>query len=165
VLVRALEHHAAAPKPLAEVRDRIVAALRTQRANQAALAAAQAAAQRLDSGASFDAVAQSLGVTAEPARFVGRTDPSVPAAMRDALFTLPKPAPGKAVDRALPLADGGAALVAVTQVRADPTSDPALLAQTRQKQSEDYGTEAANDYVEQLRLTAKVQKNLQVFEQ
>jgi peptidyl-prolyl cis-trans isomerase D len=165
VLVRALNHQAAAPKPLADVRDRIVAALRTERANQAALAAARAAAQRLDSGASFDSVVHDLGVTAEPAHFVGRTDPSVPASMRDALFTLPKPTPGKPVFRALALGDTGAAVVAVTDVRADPTSDPALLAQTRQQQSADYGTEAASDYVEQLRLTAKVQKNPQVFEQ
>ncbi|HUN75005.1 MAG TPA: peptidyl-prolyl cis-trans isomerase [Steroidobacteraceae bacterium] len=165
VLVRALDHHAASPKPLAEVRDRIVAALRTERANQAALAAAQAAAQRLDSGVPFDTVVHDLGVTAEPPHFVGRTDPSVPATLRDALFTLPRPAPGKGVFRAVALNGGGAALVAVTEVREDPTSDPAVLAQTRQQQSADYGTEAANNYVEQLRMTAKVQKNPQVFEQ
>jgi peptidyl-prolyl cis-trans isomerase D len=165
VLVRALDHRAPAPKPLGEVRDRIVAALRTERANQAALAAAQAAAQRLDAGASFDSVVHDLGVTAEPAHFVGRTDPSVPASLRDAIFTLPKPTRGKTVFRALALQGGGAALVAVTGVRTDPISDPAVLAQTRVQQSEDYGTQAASDYLEQLRLTAKVQKNPELFEQ
>jgi peptidyl-prolyl cis-trans isomerase D len=165
VLLRALDHRAAAPKPLADVRDRIGAALRTERANQAALAAAQAAAQRLDSGVPFSSVVHDLGVTAEPARFVGRTDPSVPASMRDVLFTLPKPASGKAVYRGLALDGGGAALVALTDVRTDPASDPQQLAQTRQQQSADYGTQAAGDYIDQLRLTAKVQKNPQVFEQ
>jgi peptidyl-prolyl cis-trans isomerase D len=165
VLVRALDHHPAAPKPLAEVRDKIIAALRTERANQAALAAAQAAVQRLDSGASFEAVAHDLGVTADPAHFVGRTDPSVPAAIRAQLFTAPRPATGKAVFRAFALASGGAALIALTDVRTDVLSDPAQLAQTRSEESEKYGTEAANDYLEQLRVTAKVQKNPEVFNQ
>jgi peptidyl-prolyl cis-trans isomerase D len=165
VLVRALDHHQAAPKPLAEVRDTIVAALRTERANAAALAAAQGAVQKLDAGASFDSVAHELGVTADPAHFVGRSDPSVPAAIRDELFTVAKPVQGRPMFRAFALASGGAALMAVTDVRADPTQDPALLAQTRTDQSADYGVQAANDYLEQLRLTAKVQKNPEVFDQ
>jgi peptidyl-prolyl cis-trans isomerase D len=165
VLVRALDHHPAAPKPVAEVKDKIVAALRSERANQAALAAAQAAVRRLDSGSPFDDVVHELGVTAEPAHFVGRSDPSVPASIRDALFTAPTPAKGRPVFRGFALASGGAALIAVTDVRTDPSSDPAQLAQTRREQSAEYGAQAANDYLAQLRLTAKVQKNPQVFEQ
>ncbi len=165
VLVRALDHHPAAPKPVAEVRDKIIAALRTEQANQAALAAAQGAVKRLDSGASFETVAHDLGVTADPAHFVGRTDPSVPAPIRDELFMAPTPVKGKAVYRAFPLAAGGAALMAVTDVRTDALANPAQLSETRSEQSTEYGTEAANDYLEQLRLTAKVQKNPEVFEQ
>ena len=165
VLVRAIDHHPAAPKPLAEVREKILAALRTERANAAALAAAQAAVRQVDSGSSFDSVVHELGVTADPAHFVGRSDPSVPAAIRDALFTAPKPANGQAVYRAVALPAGGAAVIAVTEVRADATADPGLLAQTRREQSAQYGDESAIDYLDQLRLTAKVQKNPEVFEQ
>ena len=167
VLVQALDHHRPAPKPLAEVRDTIVTALRAERASQAALSAAQAAVKRLDAGTPFDQVAHDLGVAAEPAHFVGRNDPSVPAAIRDALFMSPKPAPGKAVFRAFPLDSGagGAALIAVTEVRTDTTPNPAAFAEVRGQQAAQYGTQAADDYLEQLRLTAKVQKNPQVFEQ
>ncbi len=164
-LVRALDHHPAAARPVAEVRDKIIAALRTERADAAALAAARGAVRQLDSGASFESVAHDLGVTADPAHFVDRTDPSVPAPIRDELFMTPMPAKGKAVYRAFPLATGGAALMAVTDVRTDPLANPEQLAQTRSEQSTDYGTQAANDYLEQLRLSAKVQKNPEVFEQ
>ena len=37
-------------------------------------------------------LAKSLNVTAEPARFVGRGDPSIPAALRTAIFEAPRPA-------------------------------------------------------------------------
>ncbi len=164
VLVRALDHHMPAPKPLAQVRDTIVAALRSERENAAAVAAAQAAVHKLESGATFEAVAHDLGVTAEPPHFVGRTDPSVPAQIRSVLFVSPKPSKGKPVFQAVALDSGGAALLAVTDVRngAAPTDERTSVLQ---QQAVAYGPDAAGDYVEQLRLTAKVRKNLQAFEQ
>ncbi len=165
VLVRALDHHMPAAKPLAEVRDTIVAALRKQRESEAAMAAAQAAVQKLQSGTAFDAVAHDLGVATEPSHFVGRTDPSVPAAIRDVVFKVPKPSKGKPVFQAITLEGGGAALLAVTDVK-DGTAPVDVQRQgALAQQATAYGTEAAQDYVEQLRLTAKVRKNLQVFEQ
>ncbi len=166
VLVKALDHRMPAPKPIAEVRDTIVAALRKDRENAAAVAAAQTAAQKLESGAAFDAVAESLGVKPEPLHYIARTDPSVPAEVRDQVFSSPKPQNGRPVFRAVALGTGGAALIGITGVKTDSTPvDPKVMASTVREQAEQYGAEAANGYLEQLRLTAKVEKNLQVFEQ
>ncbi|TLZ59412.1 MAG: hypothetical protein E6K20_15565, partial [Gammaproteobacteria bacterium] len=51
-IVKVLEHRKARPKPLAEVRESIVAALTQSRATALALAAAKAARQKLEGGAS-----------------------------------------------------------------------------------------------------------------
>lgn len=164
VLVKALDHKMPAPKPIAQVRGTIVAAIRKDRANAAALAAAQSALQKLDAGAAFDSVARDLGVKAEPAHYIGRTDPSVPTDIRDDVFASPKPQSGKPVFRSIPLAKGGAAIFGITGVKIDTTSmTPQEIASSRREQGEKYGAEAASGYLEQLRLTAKVEKNLQVF--
>ncbi len=166
VLVRALDHHMPAPKPLAEVRDTIVAALRKEQANAAAVAAAQAAVHTLESGTAFDSVAQNFGVGAEPPHFVGRTDPSIPAQIRNVVFQSAKPSKGKPVFQAIALDEGGAALLAITDVKEGTAPvDPQLQTSLLLQQTTTYGTDAANNYVEQLRLTAKVKKNLEVFDQ
>src|SRR6185437_15015099 len=111
VVIKVLDRKKPEPKPLAEVRDTIVAALKKQNGTDAAAKAADAAKTKLEAGASFDEVAKELGVTAEPARFVGRTDAAVPAQIRSVVFDVPKPPAGKAVYRALKLDNGGAAIV------------------------------------------------------
>ncbi|HXS28372.1 MAG TPA: peptidyl-prolyl cis-trans isomerase [Steroidobacteraceae bacterium] len=165
VLVKALEHHMPAPKPIAQVRDTIVAAIRKDRENAAALAAAQDAAKKLESGAAFDGVARDLGVKAEPLHYISRTDPSVPADIRSDVFASPKPQNGKPVYRTVALDKGGAALIGITNVKTDTTPNPQSAANSRREQADRYGEEAANGYLEQLRASAKVEKNLQVFEQ
>ena len=116
VIVKVLEHREPKPQPLAEVRDGIVAAIAKEHETQAALKAAQAAREHLAGGASFDSVAQELKVNAEPAHFIGRADPSVPAPVREAAFALPRPS-GSGGFTAVALNDGGAAVVAVSAVR------------------------------------------------
>ncbi|HXY97990.1 MAG TPA: peptidyl-prolyl cis-trans isomerase [Steroidobacteraceae bacterium] len=164
VVVKVLEHRKPAPKPLAEVRADIVSALARERGTQAALKAAEAAQARLTAGTSFDAVVQSLGVTAEGPHFVGRNDPSVPAPIRAAAFAAPRPARA-AVYRALTMADGGAAVIAVTAVRtgaeaADPQSQADRMLQ-------EAGREGVGDvmaYVGEVRRTADVKKNPKAFD-
>ncbi|HEV2228865.1 MAG TPA: peptidyl-prolyl cis-trans isomerase [Steroidobacteraceae bacterium] len=164
VVVKVLEHRKPAPKPLAAVRADIVSAIARERGTAAALKAAQAAQARLEAGTSFDAVAQSLGLTALPAHFVGRNDPSVPAPIRAAVFAAPRPAK-TAVYRALAMATGGAAVVAVTAVRtAAATPDAQSQAERMQQEA---GREGAGDvlaYVGDVRRTADVRKNPKAFE-
>jgi peptidyl-prolyl cis-trans isomerase D len=163
-LVRVLERHKPQAKPLAEVRDGIVTALGTERGTQAALKAAQAAREKLIAGTSFDAVAQELKLAADPAHYIGRRDPSVPAPVRDAVFAAPKPVAGHPEYLALSQSDGGAAVVAVTAVRTAAARDAAAQAARAAQEAERVGSEDASAYLSELRRTADVRKNPKAFE-
>jgi peptidyl-prolyl cis-trans isomerase D len=117
VIFKVLSHQLPAPEPIATVKDEIVAAIRKSDGTKGALAAAQDAVKQLQQGTSLDAVTKTLGVSAAPSVFVGRSDPQVPAQIRAAAFAAAKPDP-KAVYQALALDDGGAAVIAVTAVKA-----------------------------------------------
>lgn len=171
VLVKVLEHNKPQPKPLAEVRDAIVAIIRKERGSQAALKAAQDGQAKLEAGTSFDDVAKGLAVPADPARFVGRSDSTIPAQLREVVFASPKPA-DKPVYRAVALQTGGAALVAVTKLR---TEAPHPTDQEREAQLKQQVIQAKQDaarhgqadalaYVEEMRRTADVRKNPKAFE-
>jgi peptidyl-prolyl cis-trans isomerase D len=163
VTVKVLEHHPPAARPLAEVRDAIVAALTKEQETQAALKAAQAAQAQLAGGASFESVAQALKLSAEPAHFVGRNDPSVPAQVRQAAFGLSRPADKPQVT-ALSLSDGGAAVVAVSAVRSKPVQDNQSQRDRSLQEAQRLGMNDVLAYVDELRRTAKVQKNPRAFE-
>jgi len=165
VLVKILDRKKPEPKPLAEVRDSIVATLKKQNGSEAAMKAAEAAKAKLEGGTSFDEVAKELGITAEPARFIARTDPAVPAQIRNVVFDVPKPTADKPVYRALKLDTGGAAIVDVTKVRVDSTDANKQLEATRTRQEVDrQGTQDAMAYLEDVRRTADVRKNPKAFE-
>ncbi|MGH8149595.1 MAG: peptidylprolyl isomerase [Steroidobacteraceae bacterium] len=164
VLVSDLDHRMPSAKPLAEVRDTIVATLRKQQADAGALLAAQSAVRELESGKPFDGVAQRLGANAEPPRFVGRDDPSVPTEIRNAIFASARPEQGKPVYRSVALASGGAAVIAVMDVKLGTALNPGLEQSTLRQAMQNAGTESANAYMAEARLTAKVKKNLSVFD-
>ena len=163
VIFKVLAHRAPAPKPLAEVHDSIVAAITQEQGTHAALGAAQRAREELLKGASFDTVAQELKVSADPAHFIGRNDPSVPAQVREAAFALAKPS-GKPEFEALALNEGGAALLALSAVRTAPTHDGEAQNGRVQQESERLGTAAALAYVDEVRRTASVRKNPKAFD-
>jgi hypothetical protein len=162
-MVKMLDHHAPEPKPLAQVHDAIVAAITRQDESQAALTAAQAARARLAAGTSFDAVVQDLKVTADPAHFVGRRDPSIAPQIREAVFAMPRPA-GKPEFRALALNDGGAAVVAVTALRTAPAAEPKARLEAGLEESQRQGANDALAYDDEVRRTADVRKNPKAFE-
>lgn len=163
VIVKVAAHRKPQAKPLAEVRDSIVATLTREQSTQAALKAAQDAQRQLAGGASFDTVARELKVSADPAHFIGRRDPSIPAPVRDAAFALPKPA-GKAEYRALPMSDGGAALVAVSATRVAAAHDAQAQAERGLQEAQQLGTDGVLAYIQEVRRTADVRKNPKAFE-
>ena len=171
VLVKVTDHKPPQPKPVAEVRDGIVAAIKKDRGSEAALKAAQDAQAKLQAGTSFDDVVKQLGVSSEPARFIGRTDSTTPAQLRELVFNAPKPT-AKPIYRAVALQTGGAAVVALTQMRTDsPVVDKDKQAdQIRQQimmvkqDAVRHGQDDAAAYVEELRRTADVRKNPKAFE-
>ena len=162
-ILKVLEHRASVPKPLAEVRESIVAAITKEQGTQAALSAAERARDELLKGGSFDAVATQLKVSADPAHFIGRNDPSVPAQIREAAFAVPRPA-GKPELRAVALNDGGAALIAVSAVRTAAAHDNEAQANRALQETERLGTGATMAYVDEVRRTASVRKNPKAFE-
>jgi peptidyl-prolyl cis-trans isomerase D len=165
VIVKVLDHHKPAPKPLATVRDQIVAGLRKERGTEAARAAAEAATRRLEAGDSFEQLAKSIGATAEAARFIGRGDPSIPAQIREFVFSAPRPRAGKPVYRAIALEQGGAAIVAVTQSRAAPPDSNAELRATRVRDAVGRSSRGiAGAYVSEIRRGADVETNTKAFQ-
>jgi len=104
-------------------------------------------------------------VPVSPAAFVARSDPQLPAQLRQVAFAVPQPVAGKPVYRALSLDSGGAALLAVSAVKAgtagmNETSDQQLLEQyqKRDREAELQAYEAA------LMRAADVKRNPKVFE-
>ena len=163
VIVKVVDRHKSEPKPIAEVHDSIVAALKKQNGLDAAYKAAEAAQAKLAAGGSFDEVVKDAGVTAEPARFIGRSDPAVPAQVRTTAFDVPKPA-DKPVYRVVRL-DTGAALLEVTKTRVDTTvADKQLQAGLGKQEAERQGMAEAVAYLEDVRRTADVRKNPKAFE-
>jgi peptidyl-prolyl cis-trans isomerase D len=164
LLVKVLEHHAPQAQPLAQVHDAIVAALTSDEETQAALKAAQAGAAQLKAGTPFDTVAAQLKVSAAPARFVSRTESSVPPQVRQAAFALPKPQAGKPEASAVTLPQGGAALVELTAVRTAKPENAEARLNLAQQEAERVGNAAALAYIEEVRRTAEVRKNPKVFD-
>src|SRR6267142_965349 len=116
VVLRATDHKLPQQKPLEAVRIDVVAGWKKQRGAELAAAAAADAVKRLSAGDGWDMVAKSLGAAAQPAKFIARTDQAVPIDVRRQAFDAPRPNP-KPVYRNFPLADGDAAVLAVTAVR------------------------------------------------
>ncbi len=164
VIVKVTEHRKAQVKPLEVVRDEVVALLRHERGAAAAKAAAEAALPKLAAGEKLETVAQSWKVPVEPARFVGRADPSIPAALRTAIFDAPRPGDAP-VAKTVSLDDGSAAVFVVTRLR---TGDASVNPQLVQQQNVMFQQRSAQGdlaaYVNAAKAKAKIVKNPKVFE-
>ena len=164
VIVKALEHRLPKARPLAEVRTEINAAVAKEEGTKAARAAAESDRKRLVAGASLDAIAKELKVTATPAAFMGRGDPQPPAQVRDAAFAAAGMAPGKPVYQAIAMDEGGAAILEVLSVKpgapgANAASDQQLMAGVGQRHSQ----ADVMAYLAEMQRRATVRKNLTIF--
>jgi len=90
IVLRVDEHRPPSVEPLEEVREQVVELIQQQKAKHAALAAAEAMVQRLESGEDLSRVAGDF----EPRTpgLVGRTAPGVPPAVLQLAFGMPRPA-------------------------------------------------------------------------
>jgi peptidyl-prolyl cis-trans isomerase D len=164
VLVKVTAHRKATVKPLTVVKDEIVALLKQERGVAAAKAAADAALAKLAAGEKLDALAKTLNIDVEPARFVSRGDPSIPAALRTAIFEAQRPTETPVIKSAT-IDDGSTALFVVTRTRVADTSANPTLAQQQDamlKQRLAQGELAA--YITEAKRKAKIVKNLSAFE-
>lgn len=159
VVLQASDHKLPVAQPFDSVRDQVLAAWRKQRGTELAAAAAAQAKKRLDRGESWDAVAKSLGLAPQPAKFVSRNDASAPLTVRRDAFDAPKPA-GKPSYSTAMLDDGDAAIIAVSAVREDPTPDPQMQeAQLKREFAREAAAGEAQGYAAAARADAKVLLN------
>jgi len=164
VLVKVTSHHKSVVKPLAQVRDDIITALKHERGVAAAKAAAAAVVPKLQAGEKLDALAPSLKLTVEAPRFVGRGDPSIPAALGTAVFEAPRPE-AKPVVKTASLDDGSTVVFVLTRTRiADTSGNPQLVQQQHQSLAQRNGMGDVAAYVNEARRKSKVVKNPEVFE-
>ncbi|MBS0400232.1 MAG: SurA N-terminal domain-containing protein [Proteobacteria bacterium] len=162
IVVRGSNHRLPQQKSLESVRAEVTAAVKAQRSEQMAAAAAQAAVKSVDGGETMDQLAKSLGSTVSGPKPVARSDQAVPLELREALFMAPKPA-GKPVVRTVKLGNGDAAIFAFTGIKQDPLQD-IQARQLRRQYADALADTEAMDYANAVRAAAKVELNPQALE-
>jgi peptidyl-prolyl cis-trans isomerase D len=164
VLVKVTAHHKAEVKPLDQVRADIVTLLKHDRGVAAAKAAAEELEKKLEGGEKLATAAGQSKVTVEPARFISRGDPSIPAALRTAVFEAPRPE-GKPVVRSASLDDGSTAVFVVSRTRVgDTQANPQLALQQDLMLAQRAAAGDIAAYVNEAKRKAKIEKNPRVFE-
>jgi peptidyl-prolyl cis-trans isomerase D len=165
VVVKVVQHSESAVKPLDVVREEIIALLRQERGQAGAKAAADSAIAKLAAGEKLEMLAGALNVKSDPARFVSRADPSIPAALRTAMFDAPRPTDAKPVVQSAALDSGATAVFVVTRTRtADNSANPMLAQQQSQMLRERIAAGDIAAYVNEAKRNAKISKNTKVFE-
>jgi peptidyl-prolyl cis-trans isomerase D len=163
VVLRASDHKMPQQKPLEAVRTEVVSAWKKQRGAELVAAAAADAVKRLTAGESWDAVAKSAGATVLPPKFVARSDQGVPPEIRNTAFGEPKPL-GKPIYSDTRLANGDAAVIAVSAVREAP-GDPKLEEGDMRRQiAAQIASTEAQSYAAGARADAKIILNPQAIE-
>ncbi|MEZ5498944.1 MAG: SurA N-terminal domain-containing protein [Steroidobacteraceae bacterium] len=156
ILVKVTLHRKPEPRALDTVANEIKAEILRERGTASALAAARQTVARLSAGQPFADSAKALGVEAEPARFIGRADPAVPAKIRELVFQQARP-DGKPRYFSVELDNGGAAVVQFSAVRAEPSAaDGALRAQHAEEMLRRHAEADAAAYLEEARRQAQV---------
>lgn len=117
VMIRVTAHAPERTRPLAQVRDQVIAAIRADRMAKAAAREADALLARLRAGETLDAVAASRSLPA-PQQFPGipRGAPIIDPSVSEAVFAVPAPAAGKTAPGKTVLANGQVVLFAVAKV-------------------------------------------------
>lgn len=116
VLIRVKQHTPARTLPLEQVGERVVAAVRGDRLDKAAMAAADAMVAAIRGGKSLQALATERGLVANELKSVPRGAPVPDAKTSEAIFMVPAPSAGKVTPGKVLLADGNYAVFAVSQV-------------------------------------------------
>lgn len=116
VLLRVVEHAPERTRPLAEVREQVVAAILADRASRAAQAAATEMVAAIEGGQAIEEVAEARGLAPVEMPGLPRGAPIPDAAVAEAMFAAPAPADGAVTAGQAGLADGGVAVFVVRSV-------------------------------------------------
>lgn len=159
VLIRVVDHKPERTLPLADVRDRVVAAVRADRTKKASAAAADAFLARVTKGETLEAVAASQGLQATPIPGLPRGAPIPSPEANEAIFAVAKPAAGKVSAGKADMTDGSHVVFAVSKV--EPGSkdalQPAQREQMRNQMAQMKGIDASQAYVSAVRKRMKVE--------
>lgn len=126
VVARVAQHKLPAARPLAEVRDEIVARLRSLRAATEAKTRGEAILKRQQTGEDLAAVLASMDLHLTRTGPVLRRSPLLPPELLSAVFRTPAPVDGKPVVRGVSLGDGSYAVFRLDRVI---PGDPAQIPQ------------------------------------
>jgi len=159
VLIRVAQHTPERTLPLSQVRDRVVAAVRADRAAKAAAAAADAMVGRLRSGESLQQIATQHQLTVADIAGVPRGAPLPHPAATEAYFSVPVPAAGKVSPGKAVLPDGSIVVFAVSQVTpGDPkTATPQERQLLQQQLARSSGTDDARAFVATMRRQMRIE--------
>ncbi len=116
VVVRLLEHEESSSKPLESVQAEIEAALKQEKAAQAAQKAGEALLARLRGGETLEQIAAAEGKTLNKPGAVGRGSRELSPELLVALFRQPRPEEGGTSYGGTALEDGGYAVMALNSV-------------------------------------------------
>lgn len=116
LVVRVAEYEEARVRPLDEVRDEIVAALKQEAGRKQAREKGQALLEKLKSGESLSAVASGPRVSMKSPGLIGRDSDALEAAALQVLFEMPRPADGKNSYAGAALSDGDFVVMALNRV-------------------------------------------------
>lgn len=163
VVLRVLEHTPEAARPLAEVREQVIAAVRADRRAKAAEAAAEALVKRLQAGEAFAEVAASANGEVAPLQGLPRGAQVPTPQANQAIFQVPVPAEGKTSAGRFSMPGGRQAVFVVTAVHPGKPEDltPEQRTQLRDQLAQIDGAAAAQAYVRHLRkqYTVNVQES------
>lgn len=144
VMIRVVEHAPERARPLAEVREQVIAGVRADRTAKVAAERSAALLARLREGQTLAELAQAEDLPApEVMPEVPRGAPLPEPAVTETIFAAPKPEEGKVVAGSAVLSDGRAVLFTVDQVNpgSATTIDPQQRAMLQQQMSQVKGAD------------------------
>ena len=176
MVLRASDHKVPALEPLVAVQARVEAALKRELAAKAASAAANALAQRLLAGESWDAVLKTVGgstapvkgapaadaVQFTPVKSIARAEKETPRDIVTGAFVLTPPAPGRVSVGQKTLPSGDVVVYTVSAVK--PGEYKADDVQANRKLAQNYSAEEIEAYVAGMRAKAKISIGSTLFD-
>ncbi len=159
VVLRVVGHTAAHPLSLAQARERVIAAIRAERAQKALQTEADALVKAVQGGQTLAAAAAAKGLSVMTMAGVPRGAAAPTPAANQAYFDAPAPAAGKVVASSATMPDGAIAVYAISKVTAgNPAAAPAQERDTLRAQlTQMRGFEAATRFVRALRKQMKIE--------
>jgi peptidyl-prolyl cis-trans isomerase D len=168
LVLRVTDHKPAEARPLAQVREQIVAQLRMQAMRDAAAAKGADAIARLQMGEAWSEVMKTSGLSPVGKRFVTRSDAVAPPAVLTAAFDVSRSefSETKPHYTGVTTADGNYAVIAVMQaMNADAKTEPETeLANRRLRAEREVANEEFAGYLAESERKAEIEKNPKVFE-